>query len=537
MKNLQKKMRILSFVFAIGFMFYGMTLPVNAYIQKAGTVNEAVTLRQNADSSSKQVMELTSGQAVKVNNELKDENGTVWYQLIVGDTTLGYVPASTVTISDSAAGYQGSTMQTVQTVTITERIGTVTAGTAIRVRQQATTTSEQIASMESGDTFLVLSDIDTGDGYTWYKVEFDDHGTKVIGHVRSDLVTVEEVTREVEQVVEVPVTTPSEDETSAPYSVSSQVNAEGTTVWYLTDNATGDAKEISSLLNSEPVQKSGGGVYKVFVVILLILVILAAGAATFFYLRWRDAEDFILELREKQVRAKKQPAPNRGSQTSPVQTKQAPQTMSGMGIKPAASTKTEGAGALTGMSVPKKPVFHTDSLKTTSQATVQQPTKTTAQQTIKAEEQTIPQQPVKPAGQTMAQQSVKTTASQTVKAESQTIFQQPVKPMGQTTAQQQVKTTISQTVKAESQTISQQPIKAATPQPVKTTIPQSANSAAASVKPEVLPNTMDIVKATQQELKNNQTGSVKKPQTGGWKSKNFLTDDDDLEFDFLEMEE
>ena len=516
MKNLQKKMRILSFVFAIGFMFYGMTLPVNAYIQKAGTVNEAVTLRQNADSSSNQVMELTSGQAVKVNNELKDANGTVWYQLIVGDTTLGYVPASTVTISDNAAGYQGSTMQTVQTVTITERIGTVTAGTAIRVREQATTTSEQIASMESGDTFLVLSDIDTGDGYTWYKVEFDDHGTKVIGHVRSDLVKVEEVTREVEQIVEVPVTTPSEDETSAPYSVSSQVNAEGTTVWYLTDNATGDAKEISSLLNSEPAQKSGGGVYKVFVVILLILVILAAGAATFFYLRWRDAEDFILELKEKQIRAKKQTAPNRGSQTSPAQTKQAPQAMSGMGIKPTTSPKAEGAGALAGMSVPKKPVFHTDSLKTTGQATVQQPTKTTAQQTIKSEEQTVSQQAVKPIGQTTVQQPVKTTPSQTA-AESQTISQQPVKPMGQTTAQQ--------------------PIKAAAPQPVKTTMPQSANSAVPSVKPEVLPNTMDIVKATQQELKNNQTGSVKKPQTGGWKSKNFLTDDDDLEFDFLDMEE
>ena len=489
MKKLQKKIRILSLVLIAGFMFYGMMLPVKAYIQKAGTVNEAVTLRQKADSSSNQVMELASGQAVKVNNELKDIDGTMWYQLIVNDTTLGYVPASTVTISDSGTEPQGTTTQQVQTVTVTERIGTVTGADAIRVRQDATTSSEQIASMKRGDTFLVLSDIDTGDGYIWYKVEFDDHGTMVVGHVRSDLVKVEEVTREVEQIIDVPVTTLPEDTTDAPYSISSQVNAEGTTVWYLTDNATGDAKEISSLLNSEPVQKSSNGVYKVFVVILLILVILAAGAATFFYLRWRDAEDFIFELREKQVRAKKQPAPTRTPQANPAQTKQAPQNKSGLGTKPASAATPAGANTVPGTSIPKKPVLTADAVKPAGQ--------------------TASQQSVKPTGQTAPQQSVKATLQSAVqqvqKTEGTSAVQQPVKPASQAMTQPKM----------------QQPVKPVS-QPVKS---------------EVLPNTMDIVKATQQELKNSQAGVNSKPQSGGWKSKNFLTDDDDLEFDFLDMEE
>ena len=59
-------------------------------------------------------------------------------------------------------------------------------------------------------------------------------------------------------------------------------------------------------------------------------------------------------------------------------------------------------------------------------------------------------------------------------------------------------------------------------------------------KPEVqdvLPKTSDIVKATKQELQNNQTNAVKNAQSSGWKSKNFLTDDDDLEFDFLDMDD
>ncbi len=483
MKNLQKKIRLLSLVLMTGIMLWGTVLSVEAYIQKPGTVNEDVILRQNADSSSSQVMELSDGKEVKVNNEISGTDGTTWYQLIVDKKHLGYVPASAVTISGDSVVPQGSTTQTVQTVTITERIGTVTASSPIRVRQDATTASEQIASMEPGDTFLVLEDVDASDGYVWYKVEFDDHGTTVIGHVRSDLVKVEEVTREEEQIVEVPVETPPAETVDAPYSINSQVNAEGTTVWYLTDNATGDAKEISSLLNAKPVETKGNGTYKIIVVILLILVILAAGAATFFYMRWRDAEEFISELREKQARAKKQSVSNRSAQTGTAQTKPTAGVRPAAGTKPASQTKEAGAanGSVPKMTLPENNI----------------PTRPTAPST---------------AQQSVSQQSAKST-SQAVTG----VSGQPAKPTSQPGAQQSVKTA--------SQPVAQQPAA------------QSKQTSGQTTKSEVLPDTMDIVKATQQELKNSTASSAAKQQSGGWKSKNFLTDDDDLEFDFLDMED
>jgi hypothetical protein len=58
------------------------------------------------------------------------------------------------------------------------------------------------------------------------------------------------------------------------------------------------------------------------------------------------------------------------------------------------------------------------------------------------------------------------------------------------------------------------------------------------VKPavkEVLPDTADIVNATKKELQDKQPAPENKQS--GWKSKNFLTDDDDLEFDFLDMDD
>ncbi len=448
MKKLQKKLQLLSLLLVAGLLFSSMTIPVRAFIQKQGTVNEAVTLRQNADANSSQVMALANGQAVTVNNELTGADGATWYQIFVNGTTLGYVPANTITISSggiadapASTGNSGTTT-TMQTVTVTEKVGTVTATSAIRVRAQATTSSDQVASMHPNDTFRVLNEVNASDGFVWYETQFNDNGTEVHGFVRSDLVSVKEVTREEQVPVDVPSTTiPGEPEdTSAPYSITSQVNAEGTTVWYLMDASTGEAKEITSLLEPQET-KSGGGAYKIIVVILLILLILAAAAATFFYMRWQDAEAFIYELREKQVRAKKQPV----------------------------------------------------------QAT----------RTAPAIQQTTKQAPAAKPSQPLSEITPKTVSKSTAAPVSKPVNQPTSKPESQVTSK---------------------PASAPVSKPVSQ--PESQ-----SVVQEVLPKTADIVKAAKQELQNKQTSPASGSQQGGWKSKNFLTDEDDLEFDFLDMDD
>lgn len=430
MKKIKKKLQILTFVLTAGLFFASTMLSAEAFITKAGTVNTAVTLRQNADATSSQVMELTSGQSVKVNNEITAKDGTTWYQILVNDTSIGYVPASAITLGEEQT--QAPSSGTTQTVTVVERVGTVSANSAIRVRAQASTSSDQVASMEPNDTFLVLEDVSGGDGYTWHRIEFDDNGKTVNGYVRSDLVSVKEVTHEEQVPAE---TTPSEtvtpsepSESEAPYTVKSEINAEGTEVWYLVNSTTGEAKEISSLLTPQTQTSGNTGVYKVIVVVLLVLVVVAAGAATFFYMRWQDAEAFIYELREKQVRAKKQPA------------------------------------GTAGRSVPEKqqPAKNTDTKPTV-------PTKPVSQPKPTAPKQAAPVKPTAP-------------AAKTVNAEG----------------------------KREAKPISKPEAK------------------------EVAPTTTDIVSATKKELQQKQAVPVKADK---WKSKNFLTDDDDLEFDFLDMDD
>lgn len=425
-----------------GLLFFSAALPVKAYIQKPGTVNESVALRQNADESSNQVMQLAIGQEVKVNNEITDNSGVKWYQVFVNGNTMGYVPASAILVDGSTAtntnteqSTQGETQTTTQqttqtttqtqTVTVTERVGTVTAQSAIRVREQATTASEQLASMEVNDTFIVLDEENAADGHVWYKVEFDDHGNTVYGYVRSDLVSVQEVTKEEKVEVEVPVTDTPATNVENPYSIISQKDAEGTTKWYILDANNGDAVEISSLLANSGNTKNDGGIYKWLMIAFLLLLIGAGATATFFYMKWQDAEDFIDELHEKQQKMKKQQAPAQPQRTAPAAKSAATPVSAGIpGVRP----------------MPK-----------------------------------------------------------------------PVAPMPRPVSRPVVQP-------------AEQPVQRPTYQaPVQDTV--------------VLPDTQDIVAATQRELQNNPTVTKTNP-SNAWKSKNFLADDDeDLDFDFLDMDD
>lgn len=482
MKDLQKKLRLLSILLMAVVFLGSMTLSVEAYIQKPGNVNEAVTLRQNADSTSNQVMQLSNGQAVTVNNEVTGADGATWYQVIVNNNTLGYVPASTVTVSGGSVQDTGGTTQKVEMVSVTERIAKVTAGSSVRVRAEASTSSNQIASLQPNATFLVLEDVNAADGYVWLKGEIDDNGTVVVGYVRSDLVTVEEVTREVEQIVEVPAEEPQEkpEEQKAPYTITSQVNAEGTTVYYLVNNETGESKEVSALFVVQEEEKESNGVFKIIIVILLILVILAAGAATFFFMRWRDAEEFITELREKQARAKKQTMATRTPQSTagqPIKNQPKPAT-------PTGTTPVKEAAAVTAAQPTQKPLT----------------------------ESSIPTRPAAPA-QNIAQ-PVKTATPAPAPQSATAPAPQPKPAAPQPTAQP----------------TAAQPVKPAAPVPAPQPKPEQP------AKSTVMPDTMDIVKATQQELKNNAANNAPKQQSA-WKSKNFLTDDDDLEFDFLDSDD
>ena len=265
-----------------------VTIPEKAYIQKKGIVLEKVTVRQEADESAKKVTKLTAGDVVKVNNEITANSGKKWYQIYTEDG-MGYVLASYVYVENAEKQTQPETKTEVVKVTV--HVGTVSVQSAIRVREKATTQSAQVASLEPGDTFLVLEEEAGTDGYIWYQIEFDDNGTIVKGYVRSDLASVEEVVREEHVQVEsnMPMTEGGNavtlENANTPYSIVSQMDVSGTIKWYLVDNASGDTTEIEYLLSGSATplrEKVNVGIYKCLIIATLCVAI-------YFYKRWREA--------------------------------------------------------------------------------------------------------------------------------------------------------------------------------------------------------------------------------------------------------
>ena len=64
--------------------------------------------------------------------------------------------------------------------------GKVTANPAAKIRESASTTSEQVGSAQNGAVLEILSEVTGTDGKIWYQVRFDNNKT---GYIRSDLMT------------------------------------------------------------------------------------------------------------------------------------------------------------------------------------------------------------------------------------------------------------------------------------------------------------------------------------------------------------
>ncbi|MBR1702791.1 MAG: SH3 domain-containing protein [Lachnospiraceae bacterium] len=71
-------------------------------------------------------------------------------------------------------------------ISLADSAGKITANTA-KVRKEASTSSDTLASVKKGDTVTIKGQTKDSDGYTWYQVVYD--GTKT-GYIRSDLMEI-----------------------------------------------------------------------------------------------------------------------------------------------------------------------------------------------------------------------------------------------------------------------------------------------------------------------------------------------------------
>lgn len=177
-------------------VFAGTSVQTLAYTQTTGKVtSDNVKVRESASTTSSQVSSLKNGDTVDIVDEATDASGYVWYKIYVNKSEFGYVRSdlvsksggsstSTTTVVKPAAQSAASLPDT-QATEVEHRNATVIAD-SVNIRQGAGTAYEAVGKVTKGDTVTVTGEASGTDNKTWYQVTFGP--SSKTGFIRSDLV-------------------------------------------------------------------------------------------------------------------------------------------------------------------------------------------------------------------------------------------------------------------------------------------------------------------------------------------------------------
>ena len=226
---------------------------------------------------------------------------------------------------------------------------TVTGGQSVRVRSNASTTSQIVTTAENGMALTVTGQATGTDGKTWYQISFISNSVEVTGFIRSDYVALSgELQAPVEEqpVEEQPTDEqPAEDTQTTSKDWDTQMQGDA---WYLLDMAGQKQYKIDDLFNSlnqiteinaqyETNQKKISS-QKAVIIILVILLVAAVAAVTLLIFKIKDMNDasYFSDVEEETARRRRVDRPQGGR---PQNGRPAPQGGRPQGGRPQGSQK------------------------------------------------------------------------------------------------------------------------------------------------------------------------------------------------------
>ncbi|WP_158588681.1 SH3 domain-containing protein [Butyrivibrio sp. X503] len=191
--------RIFAFVIAVAMivtMFMTAMLQTFAYTESTGTVsNDNVKVRESASTSGSQVASLKKGDVIDIIGEEKDSSGYIWYKIRVNKNEQGYVRSDLVnkaggpsTASDTNAEKKeekASTPPAETQVTDVENKSASIGYDNVVIRKGAGKDYDSLDKGTKGEAVTITGEAKGTDGKTWYRITFGD-GKE--GFIRGDLV-------------------------------------------------------------------------------------------------------------------------------------------------------------------------------------------------------------------------------------------------------------------------------------------------------------------------------------------------------------
>ena len=340
---------MLALVLVLGAGLFSENLAIVSHAESAAKVTaSSAKIRKSADSSSEVIGSAAKDKTISIKSQTKGADGYTWYEVYVDANTLGYIRSDLVSITDGStpASSSGSSTSSSTTTTTSNNTATpvpavnetpvevsaveplsatVTGGQSVRVRSNASTTSQIVTTAENGMALTVTGQATGTDGNTWYQVTFISNSVEVTGFIRSDYVALSgelQAPAEEQPAEEQPTDEqPAEDTQTTSKDWDTQLQGDA---WYLLDMAGQKQYKIDDLFNSlnqiaeintqfEANQKKISS-QKAVIIVLVILLVVAAAVVTLLIFKIKDMNDasYFSDVEEETVRRRKVDRPQSG---------------------------------------------------------------------------------------------------------------------------------------------------------------------------------------------------------------------------------
>lgn len=299
-----------------------------SHAESAGKVTaSSANIRKEPSTSSETLASTSQGAALNVKGQTTGSDGYTWYQVSDGSVT-GYIRSDLMEITDGSTPStivtptSPSTTSTPTTSTPDEPLvdvtdvepvsGSVSGGSQVRVRQNASTTSRIVSTARSGLAVTVTGTATGTDGEQWRRVSFISGSSEVTGFIRADYVTVSG------DLVPVGAGGTEQPEGGQEPSVEPEPEEvkdwdtyyEGEK-WHLLDNTTGNTWDIAQIFS---INKENADILKtivnknktqqIIIIILVILIIVMAIGISLLVFKLKDMTDsaYFNEVERETVR-------------------------------------------------------------------------------------------------------------------------------------------------------------------------------------------------------------------------------------------
>lgn len=202
---------------ALSLALFGGYFSIVSHAESAARVisPNGANVRSSASASATQVSSFAQNDTISIRSQVQGSDGYTWYEVWIDAERRGYVRSDLVEITDGTTPPTSSETGTQTTPETTQQpaannnlpqaevsqlnpiSATVINGgsSGVRIRSNASTDSQIITTVQNGLLLTVVgqaASLDDDGGKVWYQVNFNNNGTDVSGFIRNDYVELSE---------------------------------------------------------------------------------------------------------------------------------------------------------------------------------------------------------------------------------------------------------------------------------------------------------------------------------------------------------